>query len=209
MSDTGQKNEKTTAGQKAGRGGVSMKTVTNTGRGIIIGGAAVVVGAAVYGLSQADDEHYFWASRDTVQEQTDNGDLADDGKDNGDDTRTTVTETVTETPDAGHGAGDHEDAPGQEPGEGRTGHGSNTPAPGTGSAGAGDAPVAPGSGVPQSGVGTGVLPGGVYMIREGDTLSSVSAKVGVSVDHLAAYNRLVDVNRIYAGSALRVPGVTD
>lgn len=45
----------------------------------------------------------------------------------------------------------------------------------------------------------------VYYIQDGDTLTSLSAKFGVSVDCLADYNAVRDVNVISAGSALRVP----
>lgn len=45
----------------------------------------------------------------------------------------------------------------------------------------------------------------VYMIQRGDTLSGISAKVLYSVDELAEYNKIKDVNLIYADSALRVP----
>lgn len=45
----------------------------------------------------------------------------------------------------------------------------------------------------------------VYYIKEGDTLSSISDKVLYSVDELAKYNKIKDVNLIYAGSALRIP----
>lgn len=46
---------------------------------------------------------------------------------------------------------------------------------------------------------------GIYMIQKGDTLSEISAKVFYSVDELANYNEIRNVNRIYANSALRVP----
>lgn len=45
----------------------------------------------------------------------------------------------------------------------------------------------------------------VYHIKKGDTLSSISDKVHYSVDELAKYNKIEDVNLIYAGSALRIP----
>lgn len=47
--------------------------------------------------------------------------------------------------------------------------------------------------------------GDVYIIREGDTLSAVSALLGVSVDRLVAWNDIVDPNLIYKGSALEIP----
>ena len=45
----------------------------------------------------------------------------------------------------------------------------------------------------------------VYIVQSGDTLSSISAATGVSVDKIAQANSLVDVNRIYKESALVIP----
>lgn len=45
----------------------------------------------------------------------------------------------------------------------------------------------------------------VYIVQPGDTLSSISAATGVSVDKIAQVNSLVDVNRIYKDSALVIP----
>ena len=45
----------------------------------------------------------------------------------------------------------------------------------------------------------------VYIVQPGDTLSSISASTGVSVDKIAQANSLVDVNRIYKDSALVIP----
>jgi LysM repeat protein len=47
----------------------------------------------------------------------------------------------------------------------------------------------------------------VYYIRGGDTLSQISRETGISVDRLAQYNAIPQVNLIYADSALRVPYV--
>lgn len=44
-----------------------------------------------------------------------------------------------------------------------------------------------------------------YLIQKGDTLSEISSVVYVSVDELAEYNGIKNVNMIYAGSSLRVP----
>ena len=46
---------------------------------------------------------------------------------------------------------------------------------------------------------------GVYIIQHGDTLSELSATLGYSVDELAQYNNIHNVNRIYTGSILRLP----
>lgn len=45
----------------------------------------------------------------------------------------------------------------------------------------------------------------VYIVQPGDTLSSISAATGVSVDKIAQVNSLIDVNRIYKDSALVIP----
>lgn len=45
----------------------------------------------------------------------------------------------------------------------------------------------------------------VYIVQSGDTLSSISAATGVSVDKIAQANSLVDVNLIYTDSALVIP----
>jgi hypothetical protein len=45
----------------------------------------------------------------------------------------------------------------------------------------------------------------VYIVQPGDTLSSISALTGVSVDKIAQANSLIDVNRIYKDSALVIP----
>lgn len=45
----------------------------------------------------------------------------------------------------------------------------------------------------------------VYIVQPGDTLSSISAATGVSVDKIAQANSLVDVNCIYKESALVIP----
>lgn len=46
-----------------------------------------------------------------------------------------------------------------------------------------------------------------YTVIAGDTLSGVSAKTGVSVDHLAKANKIENVHVIYAGSVLVIPEV--
>lgn len=45
----------------------------------------------------------------------------------------------------------------------------------------------------------------VYIVQRGDTLSSISARYGVSVDKIANENQIRDVNLIYTGSALVIP----
>ena len=46
-----------------------------------------------------------------------------------------------------------------------------------------------------------------YTVVAGDTLSGVSAKTGVSVDHLAKANKIENIHMIYAGSVLTIPEV--
>lgn len=45
-----------------------------------------------------------------------------------------------------------------------------------------------------------------YQIRRGDTLSALAARFGTSVSALAKANGIKNVNLIYAGATLRVPG---
>lgn len=45
----------------------------------------------------------------------------------------------------------------------------------------------------------------VYVVQDGDTLSSISAATGVSVDRLAEVNGIRNVHLIYRGSALVIP----
>lgn len=45
----------------------------------------------------------------------------------------------------------------------------------------------------------------VYSIQKGDTLCEISDKFGYSVDEIAEYNRIRNVNLIYADSSLRIP----
>lgn len=45
----------------------------------------------------------------------------------------------------------------------------------------------------------------IYFIDDGDTLTSISARFGYSVDQIANYNQVRDVNLIYSNSVLRLP----
>lgn len=45
----------------------------------------------------------------------------------------------------------------------------------------------------------------IYYIQDGDTLTELSAQFGMSIDALANYNAVRDVNVISEGAALRVP----
>lgn len=47
----------------------------------------------------------------------------------------------------------------------------------------------------------------VWHVEAGDTLASISAETGVSVDALVEHNSIANPNLIYDGSALRVPAV--
>ena len=75
-------------------------------------------------------------------------------------------------------------------------------------------PVSPVQPVPPAVSSTSPVDGGtvndgrdasVYIVQPGDTLSSISASTGVSVDKIAQANSLVDVNHIYKESALVIP----
>jgi LysM repeat protein len=44
-----------------------------------------------------------------------------------------------------------------------------------------------------------------YQVKPGDTLASISRRLGVPVDAIAAVNGLVNVNRIWAGTWLWIP----
>lgn len=47
----------------------------------------------------------------------------------------------------------------------------------------------------------------VWIVRPQDTLSGISGTVGVSVDSIAEYNGIKDVDLIYDDSAIRIPAV--
>ena len=49
----------------------------------------------------------------------------------------------------------------------------------------------------------------VYVVKKGDTLSAVSRMVGYSVDELAEYNHIKNVNLIYVDESLRIPADED
>ena len=45
----------------------------------------------------------------------------------------------------------------------------------------------------------------IYQIQKGDTLSYISSVFGRSVDEIAEYNHIKNVNLIYADSSIRIP----
>lgn len=45
----------------------------------------------------------------------------------------------------------------------------------------------------------------IYMIQKGDTLTKLSRQFSYSVDELANFNQIRNVNLIYANSVLRIP----
>jgi LysM domain. len=49
----------------------------------------------------------------------------------------------------------------------------------------------------------------IYLVEKGDTLTAVSSRISYSVDEIAEYNHIRDVNLIYAGEVLRVPVSVD
>jgi len=50
-------------------------------------------------------------------------------------------------------------------------------------------------------------PGPVYIVQEGDYLSSIAERFGVSVEDLIAYNRLANPDLLKAGDQLVIPGL--
>ena len=48
-------------------------------------------------------------------------------------------------------------------------------------------------------------PGGTYIVRSGDTLGSIAAQFGITVEELAAANNLADVDVLDVGQTLRLP----
>lgn len=56
--------------------------------------------------------------------------------------------------------------------------------------------------------GQGEIPAGpVYIVQEGDNLSSIAQRFGVTVDELVAYNRLSNPDVLKAGDQLVIPGL--
>lgn len=49
----------------------------------------------------------------------------------------------------------------------------------------------------------------MYIVKKGDTLSAVSGIVGYSVDELAEYNHIKNVNLIYIDESIRIPADKD
>ncbi len=49
----------------------------------------------------------------------------------------------------------------------------------------------------------------VYIVKKGDTLSKISGMVGYSVDELAEYNHIKNVNLIYVNESIRIPASED
>lgn len=64
----------------------------------------------------------------------------------------------------------------------------------------------PGSGGGSTSVATGAS--GTHVVSRGDTLSSIAARYGVSVDALARANGIDDPDMIVAGRSLRIPGAS-
>jgi LysM repeat protein len=50
---------------------------------------------------------------------------------------------------------------------------------------------------------------GTYTVQSGDCLSVIAQNLGVSMDELASLNGIQDVNKIYAGEMLQIPGQTE
>src|SRR5260370_422092 len=60
--------------------------------------------------------------------------------------------------------------------------------------------------VPQGAPQTGQSAPGTYTVRPGDTLSGIADQLGVSVDQLAAANKIADPSLVQVGRVLKVPG---
>ena len=45
----------------------------------------------------------------------------------------------------------------------------------------------------------------VYIVQPGDTLYSIARRYGVRLENLAAYNGIINPNRIYVGQQIRIP----
>ncbi len=56
------------------------------------------------------------------------------------------------------------------------------------------------------GTGSSVVPGTVYIVRAGDTLTGIAARAGVSVWTIAQANSIYNLQRIYVGQRLVIPG---
>lgn len=54
--------------------------------------------------------------------------------------------------------------------------------------------------------GSSGVSGSAYTVKKGDTLSSIAARLGVSVSALAQANGIKDINKISVGQVLKVPG---
>ena len=50
------------------------------------------------------------------------------------------------------------------------------------------------------------MPGNEYQVKTGDTLSAIARRHNVATDVLARTNGISDVNRIYVGQVLKIPG---
>jgi LysM repeat protein len=78
-----------------------------------------------------------------------------------------------------------------------------TPGPGDETPGSDDPSTPPDRNSDQTGVPTPADE--IYYIQEGDTLTALSAQFGMSIDSIANYNAVRDVNVISEGAVLRVP----
>jgi murein DD-endopeptidase MepM/ murein hydrolase activator NlpD len=50
-------------------------------------------------------------------------------------------------------------------------------------------------------------PGPIYIVKEGDTLSSIALQFGIPLSELVAYNNLTDANQLFVGDRLVIPGL--
>lgn len=94
-----------------------------------------------------------------------------------------------------------------EPGDHDARPGSDVGAPGGGVAAPGEGAAAAGSPAPHGGV-VASAPAGfrVHIVQPGETAFRIARRYGISVEALAAANRLADPARLRAGQVLRIPG---
>lgn len=64
----------------------------------------------------------------------------------------------------------------------------------------------PGGGGGGGGTTPPPAPGGTYVVQPGDTLSRIAARFGVTLTAIAQANRITNINLIYVGQVLTIPG---
>lgn len=155
--------------------------------------AAFTLGGVAVKASNEDASVHNEAANTEVSESNNDGSAGDKGGKDSSSTATSTSESPTESrgsgsqngSDAGQQGGSADREPAQQGGSTGEGHGSGH-GPSNGSEST--------SGRPD-----------VYVIKDGDTLSSISGALGISLDRLVRYNEIVNPNMIYSGAALELP----